>query len=79
MGFLLAEKRIDNIYDISRISYCLMMIKLVFSPRHSNTGLVSSGVSLASWREDTSLALVGHPSRDGMTIKIPYVVDVLLR
>ena len=56
-----------------------MMVKLVLSPRHSNTGLVSSGVSLASWGEDTSLALVGHPSRDGMTIKIPFVVDVLLR
>ena len=25
-----------------------------------------------------SLALVGHPSSDGVTIKIPYGVDVLL-
>ena len=37
-----------------------------------------SVVSLTSWRESASLALVGHPSSDGITIKIPYGVDVLL-
>ena len=40
--------------------------------------LVSSGVSLTSWREGASSALVGHPSSDGITIKIPYGLDVLL-
>ena len=40
--------------------------------RHSNSGLVSSGVSLTSWGEGASLALVDHPSSDGFTIKIPY-------
>ena len=30
-----------------------------------------SEVSLMSWREDASLALVGHPSGDGVT-KISY-------
>ena len=30
-----------------------------------------------SWGEVTSLALVSHPSNDGVTIKIPYWVDVL--
>ena len=40
---------------------------------------MSSGITLASWGESASLALVGHPSSDGVTIKIPYVVDVLLR
>ena len=40
---------------------------------------MSSGVSLTSWGEGESLALVGHPSSDGITIKIPYGVDVLLR
>ena len=40
--------------------------------------LVSSGVSLTSWGEGASLALVGHPSSDGVTIKIPYGVDILL-
>ena len=43
---------------------------------HRNTGLVSSMVSLASWGEGASLALVGHPSSDGITTKIPYGVDV---
>ena len=39
---------------------------------------MSSGVSLTSWGEGASLALVGHPSSDGITIKIPYGVDVSL-
>ena len=42
------------------------------------TGLVSSGVSLTPWGEGVSSALVGHPSSGGITIKIPYGVDVLL-
>ena len=42
-------------------------------------GLVSSGASLTSWVEGVSLALVGHPSSDGVSIKIPYGVDVLLQ
>ena len=37
-----------------------------------------NGVSLTSWGEGVSLALVGHPSSDGVTINIPYGVDVLL-
>ena len=37
-----------------------------------------SGVSLTSSGEGASLALVGHPSIDGITIKICYVEDVLL-
>ena len=40
---------------------------------------MSSGVSLTSLGEGASLALVGHPSSDGIRIKIPYGVDVLLR
>ena len=40
--------------------------------------MVSSRASLTSWEEGASLALVGHPSSDGVTIKIPYWVDVLL-
>ena len=37
------------------------------------------GVNITSWGEGASLALIGHPSSDGITIKIPYGVDVLLR
>ena len=40
--------------------------------------LVSSGVSLTLWGEGVSLALFDHPSSDGIAIKIPYRVDVLL-
>ena len=36
-------------------------------------------VSLTSWGEGASLSLVGHPSSDGVTIKMPYGVDVLHR
>ena len=43
--------------------------------RHSNTGLVSSRASLNSWGEVASLALVRHPSSDGVTIKMPYGVE----
>ena len=48
-------------------------------PRFWNNGLVSSGASLTSWGEGASLALVAHPSSDGITIKMPYGVDVLHR
>ena len=39
---------------------------------------MSNGFSFTSWEEGASLASVGHPSSDGVTIKIPYRVDVLL-
>ena len=42
--------------------------KLNVYPRHF--------ASLTSW-EGASLALVGHPSSDGITIKMPYGVGVL--
>ena len=38
-------------------------LQKVFSPKHWNTGLVSSGASLTSCREGASLALVGLVSR----------------
>ena len=38
---------------------------------------MSSGASLTSWGEGASLALVDHPSSDGVTIKMAYGVDVL--
>ena len=40
---------------------------------------VSSGIRLTSWGEGVSLALVGHHSSDGVTIKMPYGVDILHR
>ena len=47
------------------------------SPRHWNTGLVYNGVSLTSWGEGASCALLGYPCSDGVMIKMPYDVDVL--
>ena len=41
------------------------------------TGLLSSSASLNPWGV-ASLALVDHPSNDGVTIKIPYRLDILL-
>ena len=49
---------------------------LSFSPSQWNTGLVFRVASLTSWREGAS---VGNPSSDGVTIKMPYGVDVLHR
>ena len=40
---------------------------------HQNTGLVSSRASLTSCGEGASLALVGHPFSDDVTIKIFYI------
>ena len=36
-------------------------------------------ISLTSWGGGAPLALVGHPSSDGVTTKMPYGVDVLCR
>ena len=60
-------------------SYPLDIEILDLSGRHWNTGLVSCELSLISWREGISLALVGHRPSDDVTIKIPYGVDVLLQ
>ena len=38
---------------------------------------MSSRVSLTSSAEVASLSLVGQPSSDSVTIKMPYAVDVL--
>ena len=46
----------------------MMIIKM--APRPRNTGLMSSGDSLILWGEGASSALVGNPSRDGVSIKI---------
>ena len=48
-----------------------LQVNLHSPPRHRNTGFVSSGASLTSWGKGASLALVGHPTSDGITIKIP--------
>ena len=56
-----------------------LWLVMYLSLRHWNTGLVSSGATLTSLGEDGSLALVGHISGDGTTIKMSYRIDVLHR
>ena len=50
-----------------------------FTSRHWNTGLVSSGASLTSWGEGTSLALAGDGDKNDKDVhnKMLYRVDVL--
>ena len=40
---------------------------------------MSTGASITSWGEESSLPLVGHPSSNNVTIKMPYGVDILHR
>ena len=67
--------------DISKqpqeVIFSRKAVKAYLYPRHGNTGLVSSRASLTSWTEGASLALVGSSSSVGVTIKMPYGVDVL--
>ena len=65
--FLKSNQNIAVYYGVKR--HCV---------KSRNTGLVYNGVSLTSWGEGASLALVVHFSSDAITIKIPYGVDVLL-
>ena len=59
------------------LNYVRTILQDFNSQRHCNTGLVSSRTSLTLLGEGASLALVFHPCGDGVTIKMPYGVDVL--
>ena len=52
------------------IMIMIITITTTNPPRPGNTGLMSNGDSLISWGERSSLALVGNPSRDGVSIEI---------
>ena len=69
---------IENIEVFRRaFNYVFLSLTLIYSPKTLVSSGVSSGSSLTSSRESASLALVGHPSSDGVTIKMLYGVDVL--
>ena len=69
---------IENIEVFRRaFNYVFLSVTLIYSPKTLVSSGVSSGSSLTSSRESASLALVGHPSSDGVTIKMPYGLDVL--
>ena len=64
-----------NIIIITTTTTIIIMIMIITitttnPPRPGNTGLMSNGDSLISWGERSSLALVGNPSRDGVSIEI---------
>ena len=60
------------IMTIITIIIIIIIIKIIIivSPRAGNIGFMSSGDSLISWGEESSLALVSNPSRDGVSMKI---------
>ena len=63
-----------NIIIITTTTIIIMIMIITITttnpPRPGNTGLMSNGDSLISWGERFSLALVGNPSRDGVSIEI---------
>ena len=63
---------------VTSLRFCSM--KVILLKIHSQVTLKYwvAGSVLTSWGEGASLALVGYPSGDGITIKIPYGVDVIL-
>ena len=54
------------------------LIEVYLFPRLRNTVLVSNRVTLTSRGEGASLALISHLSSNGVTINMPYGLDVLL-
>ena len=67
-------KHIEGCLLVRQVSLSSIFVRMYYL---ALTGLVSSGASLTSWGEGASSTLVGHPSSDGVTIKMPYGVDVL--
>ena len=66
--------RVKGFRSFYRNQLFLEEIEISFFHRNH---FVSSGASLTSWGEGASSALVDHPSSDGVTIKMPSVVDFL--
>ena len=64
-----------NIYIFSR--FCKFLISKCEKFLFPKTLKYWVGVQRRQWREGASLALVGHPSSNGVTIKMPLGVDVL--
>ena len=61
------------------ITSCLYWTSIILAKESNwNNGLVSSGVSLTTWWEGASSAFIGNASSDGITMKIPYGVLILL-
>ena len=80
-------KRLESSYQVKQILslLCIFLTSLqvtliLYYPQDFQIlGWYPAGPVFTSWGEGASLALVGHPSSDGITIKMPYGVDVLHR
>ena len=74
LAYVVIKTLVTEITKLSIITIITVIIIIIIikwgSPRPGNTGLISSGHSLISWGEGSSLALVGNPSRDRVSIKI---------
>ena len=66
---------VEKLYQCYK--YWLRLVQTSMYPKTLKHWLVSCEGSLTSWREGASLALVGHPSSNGVTIKLLYVADAL--
>ena len=71
--FLFVYTRMWKIINFCRNCFSHRLILVNSPPKHWNTGLVSSEVSLTSWGEEASLALADHPHSDGSTIKSAFL------
>ena len=76
LAYVVIKALVTEITKLSIITIITVIIIIIIiiiiweSPRPGNTRLMSSGHSLISWGEGSSLALVGNPSRDRVSIKI---------
>ena len=66
--------------DMDEEDEFLMLSDALFPPENLKYWIgVQRGHSYLMGRRCASLPLIGHPSSDGITIKMPYGVDVLHR
>ena len=75
LAYVVIKTLVTEITKLSIITIITVVIIIIIiiikweSLRPGNTGLMSSGHSLLSWGEGSSLSLVGNPSRDRVSIK----------
>ena len=68
---LLGEIGMDRINNSKMQNIILITIIIIINPRDQEIlGWCPAGHTLISWGKGSSLALVGNPSRDGVSIKI---------
>ena len=79
-------KRLESSYQVkqilsllSKFLTSLQVTLILYYPQDFQIlGWYPAGPVFTSWGEGASLALVGHPSSNNVTIKLPSAVDVFL-